>query len=85
MKIENLIEIAARLSDAQEILKRGRIDGALELIDETKRELFFRAHDEDGGGRSFSDWCKANGVFVTFTKPGEDEPGAAKNPPLNTQ
>ena len=82
MKIENLIEIAARLSDVQELLKRGRFEVALELIDETKREIFYRAHDEDGGGLSFSDWCKVNGIFATFTKPGEDEPGAAQTPPL---
>ena len=80
MKIENLIEIAARLSDAQELLKRGRFEVALEMIDETKRELFFRAHEEEGGG-SFPDWCKAKGLFVNFDKP-ED---AAKNPSLNTQ
>lgn len=69
MKIDNLIEIAARLSDAQELLKRGRFEVALEMIDETKRELFFRAHDEEGGGLSFPDWCKAKGLFVNFNKP----------------
>lgn len=81
MKIENLIEIAARLSDAQELLKRGRFEVALELIDETKRELFFRAHDEEGGGLSFPDWCKAKGLFVNFDKP---ETTGQKSP-LNTQ
>jgi len=69
MKIENLIEITARLSDVQELLKRGRFEVALEMIDETKREIFFRAHDEEGGGLSFPDWCKAKGLFVNFDKP----------------
>lgn len=69
MKIENLIEIAARLSDAQELLKRGRFEIANNLLDETKKELFFRAYDEDGGGLSFQDWCKAKGFFVNFEKP----------------
>jgi hypothetical protein len=69
MKIENLIEITARLSDVQEFLKRGRFEVALEMIDETKREIFFRAHDEEGGGLSFPDWCKAKGLFVNFDKP----------------
>ena len=76
MKIENLIEIAARLSDVQEFLKRGRFEVALEMIDETKQELFFRAHDEEGGGLSFPDWCKAKGLFVNFDKP---EAGAIKS------
>lgn len=88
MKIENLIEIAARLSDAQELLKRGRFEVALELIDETKRELFFRAHDEEGGGLSFPDWCKAKGLFVNFDKPeevGQKGDDAQKYPELIAQ
>lgn len=76
MEIANLIEIAARLSDAQELILLGRASEAGALIDETKRELFFRAHDEDGGGLSFQDWCQAKGLFVNFEKPeNETQPG----------
>ena len=73
MKIDNLIEIMARLSDAQELIARERTQEAFSLLDDTKRELFFRAHDEANSGLSFSDWCKANGIFATFKKPGEDD------------
>lgn len=42
MSIENLLEITARLSDVQELLTRGRTTEAAELIEDTKKELFFR-------------------------------------------
>ena len=69
MKIDSIIEIAARLSDAQELISRGRTGEAFSLIDDTKKELFFRAHDETGEGVPFRDWCKLQGLFVSFDKP----------------
>lgn len=73
MKIESIIEIAARLSDAQELIERGRLQAAFAMLDDTKREMFFLAHTDDASGLSFRDWCKQNGIFTTFTKPGEDD------------
>ena len=68
MKIDSIIEITARLSDAQELIERGRTQDAVALLDDTKRELFFKAHDDDASGLPFPDWCKANGIFVNFDK-----------------
>lgn len=70
MKIDNLIEIAARLSDVQHLVERGLMQEAHDLLEDTKKELFFRAHDETGGYLSFSEWCKENRLFVNFSKPG---------------
>lgn len=73
MKIDSLIEIMARLSDAQELIERGRDRDAILLLDDTKRELFFKTHDDANSGLSFKDWCKVNGIFATFTKPGDND------------
>jgi len=73
MKTDSLIEIAARLSDARELLTRNRVDDAIALLEETKKELFFRAHDDAGTELSFADWCKSVGLFVSFDKPGGNE------------
>ena len=73
MKIDSIIEITARLSDAQELIERGRTQDAVALLDDTKRELFFKAHDDDASGLPFPAWCKANGIFVNFDKPGDND------------
>lgn len=77
MKIDSIIEITARLSDAQELIERGELETAITLLDDTKKELFFRAHDDDGRGLSFRAWCKANSIFVNFEKPGDHDDGHA--------
>jgi hypothetical protein len=73
MKIDSIIEITARLSDAQELIERGRTQNAVALLDDTKRELFFKAHDDDASGLPFPDWCKVNGIFVNFDRPPASE------------
>jgi len=73
MKIDSIIEITARLSDAQELIERGRQQDAITLLDDTKRELFFKAHDDDASGLSFPAWCKQNGIFLNFDKPGDND------------
>lgn len=66
MKIDSLIEITARLSDAQELLERGRVQDAYTLLDGTKRELFLSEWRDEKTDLPFQDWCKANGVWVNF-------------------
>jgi len=68
MKNESLIELTARLSDAQELINRGRHQDAIALLDDTKKEIFFRAHDDDASGLSFADWCADRKLFLTFDK-----------------
>lgn len=66
MKIDSIIEIAARLSDVQELIERAQYQEAVALLDDTKRELFARAHHDANSGLSFADWCKENGIWVNF-------------------
>lgn len=69
MTNETLIEITARLSDVQELIARGRHQDAVDLLNETKLELWHRSHQDSDPALTFDAWLEKNNLFFSTGNP----------------
>lgn len=69
MTNETLIEITARLSDVQELIARGSLQAAVDLLNDTKAELWHRSHQESEPALTFDAWLEKNNLFFADGNP----------------
>lgn len=66
---QDLIAITSRLSDAQELIARGSLQQAVDLLNETKTALWHSEHQAADPGIPFDEWLKKNNLFFADGNP----------------
>ncbi len=65
MTNDALIEITARLSDAQELIARGSLQDAVALLNDTKTALWHKVHQATEPTLTFDEWLEKNNLFFS--------------------